>query len=358
MERDTIYAHIFESLFRKWHWFNWHFELTLRGVEHPLCRSFVDACLDCERVIPSFAFSMSDRMTSISGREKFAPHYEQLLQLLAELHVLHQILTFEWGDQVKFHWEPTAGSSKRNPELLIEHPDLVIGIEVKCPALLDHARRRAANPFQLPSRSDLLLLAATSAAGTLRELHAAIPTETLSTITAQITLPRDNPIKDFLISADEKFTPFKRQYRNFYGLLVVVWDDYVFEPISALLNLFTGLFTENSFYRDRTGHPVAFKNVDGVLLIRHLHQIVNATTDRPLLYGCKHALDYGEETLYPWKVLIQNPNGAPMAPAILRRCLQMDPLSDALVSEVLDCDYGPQDLIHWFHPSHQRAYFH
>jgi hypothetical protein len=350
MERDKVYARIFESLFKKWHWFNWHFELTLRGMEHPLCRSFVDACLDCERVVPGFAFNMSDRMTSISGREKFEPHYEQLLQLLAELHVLRQILTFEWGDQVKFHWEPTAGSSKKNPELLVEHPDSAIGVEVKCPALLDHVRKRGTNTLQLPSRSDLLSLAAKSTADTLRELEAEIPTETLSRITSEITLPRDNPVKDFLISANEKFAPFKREYLNFYGLLVIVWDDYIFEPISALLSLFTGLFTENSFYKDQAGYPVKFKNVDGIVLIRHLHQIVNAAADRPLLYNCKHALDYGKESLFPWKVLIENPNGAPIASDPLQRCLQTCPLSDALGSE-----YIPQDFIYWFDSSRYKA---
>lgn len=327
MNRETLYTHLSEStMFKKWHWFRWHFQQSLQGNEHPLCKSFVDACLDCERVIPGFAIGMADRMASIAGREKFEPHFEQLLQLFAELHVIRQVVTFDWGKQTKFRWEPTAGTSKKNPELVVENPDFTIGIEVKCPALFDHARKRSTNPIQLPARSDAIRSAA----------------ENLRKAPDQITLPRDNPVKDFLQSTNEKLTPFKLAHTDFYGVLVVVWDDFIFEPITALISELSGLFTKNSFHKDTAGIPVRFENVDAVVLIRHLHQIVHATRDEPLMDGCRHALDYGQENVFPYKVLIQNPNGRPV-PGILEQCLQTCWPSPQLGSE-----YIPQDLIFWF----------
>jgi hypothetical protein len=142
MDHQSLYAHIFESpMFEKWHWFRWHFERTLRGSEHPLCKAFVDACMDCERIIPGFAEGMADRMTSISGKEKFVPHFEQLLQLLAEIHVIRQLLTFDWGPRAKFQWEPKPPLSKKNPELVIELPQLAHGSRPKAQLQSDSAAR-------------------------------------------------------------------------------------------------------------------------------------------------------------------------------------------------------------------------
>jgi hypothetical protein len=50
-------------------------------------------------------------------------------------------------------------------------------------------------------------------------------------------------------------------------LLFIIWDDYINEPISALTNPNSGLLTDNSFYQESR-----FENVDGVILIRHIHQ--------------------------------------------------------------------------------------
>jgi hypothetical protein len=327
MDRPSLYAHLVESpMLKEWHWFRWHFERSLRGPEHPLCKSFVDACLDCERVIPGFAVGIVDRMASIGGREKFEPHFEQLLQLLSEIHVIKQVLTFDWGSsETKFQWEPRPRLGKKNPELLIEQSQLAIGIEVKCPALRDHIRKRSTNPIQLPARSDALR----SAAQNLRK-----PTD-------DVTLPRDNPVKDFLISADEKFAPFKRENPDFVGVLVIVWDDFIYEPLTALLSDLSGLFTKNSFHTDAAGLPARFENVDGVVLIRHLHQIDRAASDKPLTDGCRHALDYGEANTFPYKVLVQNPNGR-LVPDALQRCLQTrTPSAD------LGAEYVPQDMIFW-----------
>ena len=213
----------------------------------------------------------------------------------------------------------------KNPELIIEQPQLAIGIEVKCPALTEHVRKRSANAIQLPARSEILR----SAAESIRKQH------------DEITLPRDNPVKDFLISADDKFAPFKRDNPEFFGILVIVWDDFIFEPLSALISDFSGLFTENSFYKDAAGIAIRFDNVDGVVLIRHLQQIYRAARDEALTDDCRHALDYGQESVFPFKVLVQNPNGR-IVPDVAQRCLQTCP-----PSENLGAEYVPQDMIFW-----------
>jgi hypothetical protein len=51
-----------------------------------------------------------------------------------------------------------------------------------------------------------------------------------------MTLPRDNPVKDFLVSADAKFEHFKETDANFIGVLVIIWDDFIYEPISSLIS--------------------------------------------------------------------------------------------------------------------------
>jgi hypothetical protein len=101
------------------------------------------------------------------------------------------------------------------------------------------------------------------------------------------------------------------------------------------------LFTPNSFFRNDSGQAVVFPNVDGAIVIRHVHQIMRATQDRPFVDECRHALDYGEQTVFPWKVFIANPRGKAV-PELVLRCLQALPPSADMGAE-----YSPSDLIWW-----------
>jgi hypothetical protein len=51
-----------------------------------------------------------------------------------------------------------------------------------------------------------------------------------------VLLPRDNPVKDFLLSADAKFAAFKAQHLTFTSALVIVWDDFIQEPRTCTLS--------------------------------------------------------------------------------------------------------------------------
>ena len=159
---------------------------------------------------------------------------------------------------------------------------------------------------------------------------------------SDITLPRDNPVKDFLISANEKFDVFKAEHELFQGVLAIVWDDHIYEPISSLLNEASGLFTERSFAKDENGNVLHFPNVDAVVLIRHLHQLVRAAGDRPLPDSLKHAMDYGRDGEFPPKAYIPNPHGAGVSEKV-QEAFQAYPPSPTMGSE-----YVPSNVVWWF----------
>lgn len=328
MERSKLIGHIAASkMFRHWHYFSYHFGFYSEGLEHSLAKSVTDSCLDAETQLRGFATAMIDALAEIGGKEKHEPHYEQLLQRLAELLVIRQIVTWGWPRPVTFDREPTAGNSRKNPEVTISSETWRIGVEVKAPSLLQHIRSRASHVSQVSSRS--------------------FDKEQLSQLAGAdegITMPRDNPVKDFLISADAKFAEFRRENPQFFGVLVIVWDDFVYEPISALIHPGSGLFTENSFARDAAGAPVKFANVDTVVIVPHLHQLMRSTRDEPLADGLRLPLDYGDEKQFPFKTCIHNPHGRTPPDEILD-CLHAVP-QGALVG----AEYQPSDVIWWFNP--------
>ena len=46
MTEDDLFIHAYGSdIFKKWHWFRFHFKQHLRGGSHPFARSIVQACL-------------------------------------------------------------------------------------------------------------------------------------------------------------------------------------------------------------------------------------------------------------------------------------------------------------------------
>ena len=326
MNKNDLLACVFaSSIFREWHWFRFHFNHHLYENGHPFSESILRACLDCEPHLPGFSKGMIEGLATLCGREKHWQHLEQLFQRLAELLVIRQIVTYDWPFPARFVWEPTAAGSKKNPEILIEGGPEVIGVEVKAPALQEHQKKRGKNPTQVPSRvfgSDELA--------------------SLPNVENGLTLPRDNPVKDFLVSADAKFASFKAADPTFRGILVIVWDDHIFEPITSLIHESSGLFTPNSFAKDKQGNRLRFQNVDSVVMIRHLHQFSRASAEKPLCDSCREALDYGRDGEFPPKAFIDNPDAAG-APKSLLECLQAYAPTSAMGAE-----YTPKDLIWWF----------
>jgi hypothetical protein len=311
-------------LFKHWHWFRYHFGRSLSGLPHPLAESIISACLECESKSQGFASNIIERLAAVGGRNRHLPDWEQLLQQLAELHVVHRVLTWNWASGAAFAIEPHGEGSKKNPEVVVTLPDLRIGIEVKAPSLFTHVENRTKNPTQIASRF--------------------APKEVIDAIAsteAGVTMPRDNPVKDYLVSAEAKFAPFRQKDPNFFGILVIVWDDFIYEPISALLQTDSGLFTRNSFFRGPDGNHIVFPSIAGVVIIRHLNQLVRACRDEALMDGCRSPLDYGRAGQFPWKALVQNPWG-PEVPLEAIQALDARPPADDMGAE-----YRPQEFIVW-----------
>lgn len=326
MTAKELQEYIFASnIVKQWHFFNYHFKHLIAGVEKPLATSLLQTLIECEAACAGVGKDYIDKLAAIHGKERDTSHFDQLLQVLAELMIVHKALTFLWHNDQKFSYEPTAGNSKKNPELLVTTPDHNIGIEVKAPKKREHELKRAACEVQLPARTNLIDMVDKKTA----------------------LLPRDNPIKDFLISADGKFKEFKKTHKNFIGVLVIVGDDFIYEPISALLAPSSGLFTENSFAKDKEGAPLKFENVDVVILTRHLTSIAEGTlieheSEMPDLY--KHPLDFGQPEQFPFKVFIPNPHNLEKTtiPDSVMDCFQT-----YLPSISLGAEYSPKEYVMW-----------
>jgi hypothetical protein len=225
-----------------------------------------------------------------------------------------------------FALEPTAPGSQKNPELTVKVDQTLIAVEVKAPSLLAHQEARGEHEAQLVARS-----------GYLEQLSNAIGGKD------KVLLPRDNPVKDFLISADEKFAPFRAAPTgSFFGVLVIVWDDYIQEPLNSLVHPSAGLFTPNSFALNENGQPLQFSNVDGVVLVRHLHQFVRASREEPLGDAWPGVFDYGTRQMFPPKAYVGNPNGQAL-PSFVLDAFETIPWGDLAGAEYS----GASDVIFW-----------
>lgn len=235
-------------MFQRWHWLRWNFE---QPTETPFARLTLDALLRCDARMPGYADAMLTTLESISGREKNLDDYERIKQWLGELVVVLHFVDWDWPLPVTFEREPAAPGSGRNPEMVVSSETWRFGIEVKTPDLRLLGRGgRQGQPWQLLTRMP---------GG--RDLPGGV------------TLPRDTPIKDFLHSAQDKFAGFHAADDRFYGVLFIVWEDFINEPISALLGHPSGLFTRGSFDRTPAGEPHTYPNVDAVVLLRQQHQL-------------------------------------------------------------------------------------
>ncbi|WP_093764143.1 hypothetical protein [Streptomyces sp. F-7] len=156
-------------------------------------------------------------------------------------------------------------------------------------------------------------------------------------------------MKDFLASADSKFPGFRAADRDFRSVLVIVWDDFVNEPLTALTSPASGLFTPNSFHRV-DGGSVEYPNVDAVLLVRHQHQVVEGLAGRPLADDRAHLLDYGLSGSFPPHALVTNPAGRRL-PTEFLSALHAVPV-EALNAAA---EYNPGEIVMWVGIADQSA---
>jgi hypothetical protein len=311
-----------------WHWFDYHF---YKWPPHPFARSILEACVFLDVKMPGLGTELLMDVASIGGKEKHHPDYDQLMQKLAEILVLSRVAGLQWPQGAKFIHEPEGSPRGKRPELLVEASDGDFLFEVKAPSLLRHQLLRARNGVQLPSRG--------------------IPVDVADRLAGSdgVTLPRDNPVKDFLIDANEKFRIFKVA-RDCTSILVIVWDDFIYEPITALKHEMSGLLTPNSFARNANGDPMTFKHIDAIVLIRHLTYFQNAAGEGDLL-DRRHAFDFGDERALP-NVYLPMRDGVAVASRI-QDGLRALPLGHPFLQ--MAAEYHPSDLVFWLPAGAGRA---
>jgi hypothetical protein len=317
---DKMYDEIAPRIIKgPWHWFHW---LFARGPDHPFVSSLISACVECERKLPTLGWTFINDIASISGREKHVPDYEALLQKLSEILIIRQLLYMPWPDGTTFEHEPNANRGGKRPELKVETLESVFLFEVKAPSLASHQRVRADNPIQFPGRK--------------------FDNAMRKTIVGdqKPTLPRDNPVKDFLISAETKFAPFLSQ-KSVFGVLIIVWDDFIFEPITSLIHEPSkGLLTAASFARNVDDSPIIFSHIDAIIVVRHLLYFQQASAET--LTERQHAFDFGGVGDLP-NVLIPVPGGKEI-PTIVRTGLF--PHDDPVLQNA--AEYHPQEFVMWY----------
>ncbi|MEP0190055.1 MAG: hypothetical protein ABJE00_06530 [Erythrobacter sp.] len=227
-----------------------------------------------------------NELAHLGGPERDERRYEQMLQLFAEVFSIDRVLVMPWGEEAQFYFEP-KGKNGLRPEFRVVDKDGAYNFEVKSPSLLDHQRLRAATNVQLPVRIT-------------KEFTSSVQMEHPDAL-----LPRDNPVKDFLISADAKFSGFPR--KSGANILIIVWDDFIYEPIGSLLSDFAGLLTKNSFYR-LAEEAVIFENVDAVICVRQMNVFQEALAERPLPDDRTDMFDLSDNPFTP-NVFIPTPWG-------------------------------------------------
>jgi len=240
------FARLAKGIFgNRWHYFGHHVANST-----PFIRSVYAACIDLRVIDEDAPLTMLREIKNIGGRKNYEPHYDQLLQKLAEILVMRQVVKMPWPRRTSFEIEAGVAGSAKRIDLVVTLPEgKKFGFEVKAPKYTPHARQREGKPFQFPAQIGKQPQGIQS-----QSAHKAV-------------LPRDKTVRSFLRSADEKFEAFSARH-DFCGTLVIVWDDWMSEVVKPLFDDRSGLLTPAT--------PEVFGNVDAVLILRHLTHFAEA----------------------------------------------------------------------------------
>ena len=321
MSVEAIRNAFIESIPREYscHMLSFFSDNMARGRDLPFVSALIEALNKVDSIVPGYANMMLSRIAGIDNTGE--SQYETILSILAEIYVtvgICQKADVENGIP-QFTHEPTVGQQK-NPEFEVRVSGQWCAIEVKTPRLIQHRRRQASNNWQVNAR---------------------LPSHLIPD--GSVTLPRDNPVKDFLLSAEQKFVAYESYRPDSIRVLAIIWDDFCNEPISALMNPTSGLLTTGSFNSDDQGNAVRYPHIDGVLVIRHQHQLKRATQCKPLIDGIAHAFQYHHNG-FPPKAFIECHGG---------RMLSPDLMSALNARPIVDChgaEFHPSEIIMWFNP--------
>lgn len=254
-------------------WLSYHL-----GRLTPFGQHLLAALVDCEERVPQLGYRFVKELHAVKyvstavDPAVWKARFEELIQKLAEILVARALCKIDWPAGTTIEFAPLNKSNGKRPEFSVRTPERLWLFEVKCPSFIAHQQNRADNAHQLPIR------------GFMRDApHIAGET---------VTLPRDNTLKDFLLSAQQKFVGF--DVGGATGILVVVWDLNMYEAISVLIHPQAGLLTENSWFKVKDV-PVTFPDVAGVIVLNRLEQLKQGAQERidhidPFLLGGPDAL--------------------------------------------------------------------
>lgn len=292
------------------------FPFLAKGRLHPFIENLVNALFEIEQAVPGYAKKTINWIATIDKS-----HFEQVIQILGEIIVLRKLVSIATPDSITL--EPSAAPKGKNPEFRAQIGDKFFAIEVKTASLFDFSAERQTG-LQITAQFNELDY------NLLRQ-------------TGKIVNSRSLKVKDFLVSAEKKFQQYKQkdEFKDDLRLLFIIWDDYINEPLSALANPHCGLLTDNSFFQDSR-----FENIDGVILIRHIHQFF-----RNLQYG--EIIDYGEKGVHDsfdyvnpavTAVCIQNPLGRKISE---EEAEKLSALPIQIITEIPVAEYQYTDFIDW-----------
>lgn len=263
-----------------------------------------------------------DLLISLAGhlkRRTEAERHDAVLQWCAEVYVVAQLAHYRWPVRPIFLAEPRSSSSSKNPEVAVRLDGIgTLAVEVKAPRLTQYRDEWSRSTVQLTSR---------------------LPQGTVSL--ADKLKPRDNPVKDFLLSANEKFAGMKQDNPGLTSMLFIAWDDFVNEPLAALLAPSSGLLTDNSFYREGD-MAVKFPNLDYVIIGRQLRQFDRALRGQPPVDGRPDCFAFPKGDDFPPNVHI--PVSGADTPALYLATVALNSYSR---SNLMGAEYAVQDMVLW-----------
>lgn len=201
---------------------------------------------------PAYKDFINNKLKAADG-DGFSFH--GLISAICELSIINSFLS--QSDRVdSFRYEPNLRSDNmKNVEFSISIKGIIYNIEVKSPNLNNYYEQLS----DKLKRNEVVTRYDTRAFGKPQKDN-------------EIGSPTMR-VKDFLCDANNKF-PIST-FPNQVNILFIAWDDNTDQPCIELKNPIHGLLTNNSWYRDDTGKPVLFPNID-LVFISDLYQNIIA----------------------------------------------------------------------------------
>lgn len=316
--RNAIDEHIVRSRSTP-HFLTYHFDNeTLFAVQ------FIDFVCLLERICTGVGVHLIKKIGEIRGQD--ISKYEQIIQALCEIVIAKQFVeAFPPEHGFVFTWEPTD-KTKKNPEFMVSCSKWRVLVEVKSPSLSDYEGKNRLARAQVVGRTPFMK-------EIMEDLYGK----------EHVALPLDNKMKDFLVSAEGKFSSFTSLDVPTYGLLFVCWSQRMFEAITPVTGLGSGLFTERSFYR-KDGIAIKFPNVSGVIVTAHQHMLRLLLKEWTLPPGVA-GFEYGNYWVHGSPAnptFCNNPNSLMPVPMFLQEVLHTVPAGQSL-----DPLSQEMDFVHW-----------